>query len=339
MSSSPLVSVLVPAYNAEPWLAETLTSVLGQTYPHLEITVVDDGSSDGTLAVARSFEERGVRVVPQENAGACAARNRALQGAAGDYVQYLDADDLLSPEKIERQVELLEGAPAGCVAVCGTVYFDDGTDPAQGQRSPGYPALNSDDPVQWLLDLWTPGPGYGTTRWGMVQPNAWLVPRAVADEAGAWDERLTVDDDGEYFTRVLLASFGVRWAPEGWNYYRKFNSGGSLSNQRSKRHCEDWLLAVEQKAQHVLPQTTDQNRAQARACLARQYMDVAYHAHPRHPGVVRRAERKAAELGGYGTTFMRNTRLESLERLAGWKAAKHVSYLYHKLKSLRERAA
>ena len=93
--NNPLVSVLTAAYNAEPWLA----SGLGETHPNLEVFVVDDGSTDGTLAVARRFEGDRVRVVAQENRGACEARNRALREARGDYLQFLDADDLFHPGK------------------------------------------------------------------------------------------------------------------------------------------------------------------------------------------------------------------------------------------------
>lgn len=103
-----LVSILIPCYNAEPWLAETLESALQQTWKNTEIIVVDDGSSDGSLAVAKKFESNGVKVISQTNKGASAARNRALQEAQGDFIQYLDADDLLAPDKIERQMQLLD---------------------------------------------------------------------------------------------------------------------------------------------------------------------------------------------------------------------------------------
>ena len=103
----PLVSILIPAYNAEQWLAETLQSALAQTWQNKEIIVVNDGSTDCSASVARQFESCGVKVISQENKGASAARNRAFQEAKGDFIQYLDADDLLAPDKIERQVQLL----------------------------------------------------------------------------------------------------------------------------------------------------------------------------------------------------------------------------------------
>src|SRR5580700_460613 len=103
----PLVSILIPAYNAERWIAFTLQSAIAQTWPRKEIIVVDDGSRDRTAEVARRFASIGVVVVSTENQGAAAARNHALQLSEGDYIQWLDADDLLAPDKIERQLAAL----------------------------------------------------------------------------------------------------------------------------------------------------------------------------------------------------------------------------------------
>ncbi len=104
----PLVSILIPAYNAAPWIGETIQSALRQDWPRTEIIVVDDGSRDKTLAVARSFSVANLSVVTQKNAGASAARNRAFSLCRGDYIQWLDADDLLAADKISRQMEVVE---------------------------------------------------------------------------------------------------------------------------------------------------------------------------------------------------------------------------------------
>src|SRR4051812_39485005 len=100
----PLVSILIPAYNAERWIGDSIASAVGQTWKRTEIIVVDDGSSDGTAALARRFEADGVRVITQKNQGAAAARNTAYGMCRGDYIQWLDADDLLDADKIERQL-------------------------------------------------------------------------------------------------------------------------------------------------------------------------------------------------------------------------------------------
>ena len=103
----PLVSILVPAYNSEEWIGDSIRSALAQTWQRKEIIVVDDGSRDRTAEAARRFASKEVKVVSTENRGAAAARNHALQLSQGDYIQWLDADDLLSPDKIERQLAAL----------------------------------------------------------------------------------------------------------------------------------------------------------------------------------------------------------------------------------------
>lgn len=105
-----LISVIVPAYNAEKWLEECCCSVFAQTYPHWELIVVDDGSTDGTLAVAQKVAggREDVRVIHTQNGGVCHARNTGLDAAKGDYITFLDADDLLMPEALERLLGLIE---------------------------------------------------------------------------------------------------------------------------------------------------------------------------------------------------------------------------------------
>ena len=87
----PLVSVLIPCYNAGRWVAQALDSVLAQTWPALEIIVVNDGSTDNSREVLRAYEPRNVKVIDQDNRGQTAALNRALAAASGAFVQYLDA--------------------------------------------------------------------------------------------------------------------------------------------------------------------------------------------------------------------------------------------------------
>ncbi len=108
----PLVSVLIPAYNSAPWIAESIRSALDQTWQRKEIIVIDDGSRDRTFAIAQQFAAKEVRVVTQKNQGVCSARNRAFELAHGDYIQWLDADDLLAPEKIEKQLQAAADLPS-----------------------------------------------------------------------------------------------------------------------------------------------------------------------------------------------------------------------------------
>src|SRR6266700_4344460 len=184
-----LVSILIPAYNAEPWIGDTIRSALAQTWPRKEIVVVDDGSTDQTLRVARQFASQTVSIVTQENRGASAARNRALELCQGDYIQWLDADDLLSPDKVAKQMAATqECQDTRRLLSSGWGYFM--YRPSRAQFLPT--SLWCDlSPVEWLL-----------RKMGQklhMQTATWLVSRTLTQAAGPWDTRLSLDDDGEYF--------------------------------------------------------------------------------------------------------------------------------------------
>jgi glycosyltransferase involved in cell wall biosynthesis len=150
---TPLVSILIHRpINAEQWIADTLTSAVEQTWPRKEIIVVDDGSRDQTLSIARRFATEAVSVITQKNQGAAAARNRAFALSQGDYIQWLDADDLLSPDKIARQMEAADRYQSKCTLLSSAWgYFM--YRPSNAQFVPT--SLWSDlSPLEWLLRKW-----------------------------------------------------------------------------------------------------------------------------------------------------------------------------------------
>jgi len=321
----PLVSILIPAYNAELWIADTLKSAVGQTWPNKEIILVDDGSKDATVAIAHQFESLGVKVVQQENRGPAAARNHAYHLSQGEYIQFIDADDLLSPDKIAEQVKVLSASPPSKLGICPWTYFQDGTDPDRGLAENGWPAVDTDAPVQWLIELFGPdGPS------GMVPHGAWLTPRAVAENAGSWDETPSPDDDGEYFTRAVLASTGIRRAAAGRFYYRKRPTGGSWSSTRNARLQEGALYSLERKAEHLLARTCD---PRAKRALANGFMYRAVEAYPYFPELSRRALQQAEMLGG--TNFIPafgTWKGDLINRWFGWRAARRVQAIYRRYK-------
>jgi glycosyltransferase involved in cell wall biosynthesis len=208
----PLVSILIPAFNAQEWIADTVRSAIAQTWEQKEIIVVDDGSTDNTLAIARRFESECVRVVTQQNQGAAATRNNAFSLGHGDYIQWLDADDLLAPDKIALQMEESRGKRMLLSSAWGQFMY-------RYYRTQFVPtALWCDlSPVEWLL-----------RKMGQnlhMQTATWLVSRELTEAAGPWNTSLLGDDDGEYFSRVLLKSDGVRFIRGAKVYYR--TSGAS----------------------------------------------------------------------------------------------------------------
>jgi glycosyltransferase involved in cell wall biosynthesis len=332
------VSILIPCYNSESYVGNAIESALNQTWPHCDVVVVDDGSTDDSLEVARKYQEQGVRVVAQENQGASAARNRAFEEAEGDLIQYLDADDLLHPDKIEAQVCALREAPKGGVAVSPTCYFKNGESPEQGTIRRGGEALDSNDPVQWLIDLWTPGKG-----WGMVQTGAWLTPRCVLEKAGPWKEAISKDDDGEFFTRVLLSSSGVRCVDETCVYYRQYNGETSrVGNPETREDFKGWVRAIDSKRSHLMPQTTEGQQSPAARALSWQYWAIALRAYPDYPEVAATAEERASELGfsdplrSVSENGWKGKLAGTVRSLLGWRASRRLQDTYHMLRKTFE---
>ncbi len=309
-----LVSILIPCYNAAPWLAATLESALAQTHPHTEIIVVDDGSTDHSVAVARRYEPRGVRIATQLNAGASAARNHALRLSHGDYIQFLDADDLLSPDKIAAQLTALAASPPRSVAAGPWGRF--ATDPAAAVF---VPEENWRDaaPVDWL-DLNFAGHG-------MMPPAAWLVPRTLAEAAGPWDERLTLNDDGEYFCRVLLRSAGIRFCANARTFYRS-NLSGSLSRRRSEAAWQSAWLSHELCARHLL--THEDSALTQRAC-ADLFQRLAYEMFPDCPELAAAAEARARSHGGSPLRAAGGRSFQVASHIIGWKHARRLQRWLH----------
>lgn len=308
---TPLVSILIPAYNAAPWIAETLSSALGQTHPRCEIIVVDDGSRDETVqrtrAVADAHPDR-IRVVSQTNAGASAARNHALRLARGEFIQYLDADDLLSSRKIELQLARLASAPAAALATCRWGRFE--SSPAEA-RFVDEEVFRDFAPEEWLL--------LHVAECRMMHPAAWLCPRTVLDAAGPWDESLSLNDDGEYFARVVLASSGMVFTADAdaATYYRS-GLGGSLSRRRSATALSSLYRSIEKISALV---SAREDSPRTRAALATYWQRLAYELYPDDPAGSRRASGRARDFGGSDLRPPMGARLRWFSRIFGWRAA------------------
>ncbi|HTE02443.1 MAG TPA: glycosyltransferase family 2 protein [Mucilaginibacter sp.] len=322
--SQPLVSIIIPVYNAEKYVAETVNSAINQSWPNKEILIIDDGSTDNSLAIVRKLENSWIRAYTQNNKGASAARNMGLKEAKGEYIQFLDADDLLQQDKIAHQVKLLADQP-GCVTVGGTVHFFDGTDPYKATRDFGRQAVI--EPLRFLLRLYGGNliePGYE----GMIQPNAWLTPRSVIDKAGYWNEELTLDDDGEYFCRVILASENIIYSADAINYYRKFRNGVNLSAKRNDKAMKSLLMSTELKYRH-LKESTD--NPLVNTALAKLYMENAVRFYPEYKDLYTTAMNRVKELGPIDyVPKLGGKKIEFIKKKLGWQFAKYLLYIFSK---------
>jgi glycosyltransferase involved in cell wall biosynthesis len=316
----PLVSILIPAYNAAPWIADTLQSARRQTWPRKEIIVVDDGSKDKTFAVAQKFAGAEVTVVTQPNAGASAARNQAFSLSKGDYIQWLDADDLLGVDKISRQMEAVEKCSDKKIlwsSAWGRFMYR----PSRAQFE-STPLCADQPPVEWLL-----------RKMGQnlhMQPATWLVSRELTLAAGPWDTRISLDDDGEYFCRVLLASSGVRFVPGAKSYYR-MSGLGSLSNvDQSDKKLESLWRSMQL---HVGYLRSLEDSARTRAAGVTYLGNWLNYFQPARPDLIAQAQQLAAALGGKVELAGVRPKYEWIEKLFGSPAARRAQILLPNLKT------
>ena len=280
----PLVSIVIPAYNAERTVAETIQSAIGQTWPRKEIIVVDDGSTDRTAEIVDRFAPT-VRLVPSENRGLSAAVNLAIQHSHGDYIQELDADDLLTPDKIERQLSALRAGDSKRILLSSpwaSFYYR-----TQNARFVNNALCQDLSPVEWLLRKMSEN---------LYMQNAtWLVSRELVEAAGPWDSRLNYDQDGEYFARVISCSAGTRFVPGTGVFYRASGPGGIsyLGNSDEKR--ESLLLSMQLQIKYLL--ALENSERVRRACIT--YLQNWYEDfYLERSDLAEQAQKIAAELGG-----------------------------------------
>jgi len=307
--SHPTVSVLIPCYNAEKYIGETLESVFRQTWPAIEVIVVNDGSVDRSAAVVRSFARPSLQVVEQENRGQTAALNVCLARASGDFVQYLDADDLIEPEKIERQVIRLAEHPR-CIASSEWGRF---CRSSQETRFDPETVWRDLDPIDWLALSRADG-------LGMMFPAIWLIPMDIVRKVGPWMEELTLNNDAEYFTRALLAAERVLFCPDARCHYRS-DVRGSLSGQKSRSAWASQFRVTELCEAYVRER---EDSERVRRGFALSWQHLAHASYPYDPGLAERALARARALHpvvirpGGGPAFA------VVSRVVGWRAARRL---------------
>ena len=184
-----LVSILIPCFNAERWVARAIESALGQTWPNTEVIVVDDGSTDNSLKVIRSFDGQ-IRWETGPNQGGNAARNRLLQLARGDWVQYLDADDYLRSTKLERQLAVATEYP-DCDVICA---------PTAWERQNNGEVLCTDETIPTPRDPWVL-----LAKWQLPQTGGPLWRRTALESVGGWLVGQPCCQEHELYLRLLAS--------------------------------------------------------------------------------------------------------------------------------------
>ncbi len=304
------VSVVIPCFNAGAWIDQTLDSVVGQQGVELDVVVVDDGSSDDSRDRVAAWTERApVRLLTPEPRGAAASRNTGLAASRGAAVQFLDADDLLAPGKLAAQVAALDGRDDR-LACADWARFRRETDEVEWP-APGTPTRF--EPRSWLAREWRTGAG-------MLFPARWLIPRALLDRAGGWDESLSLLDDLEFFARLIAHATDLVEVPAARCYYRS-NIDGSLSGRKDPVAMASGYAALERTENAVRALLDDDG---VRRGLSLCWQRFAQGVPPHSMALADRAERHAFALHPARLPPEGGLLYRTVARVAGWRWARRM---------------
>ncbi|MCP4309311.1 MAG: glycosyltransferase [bacterium] len=304
------VSILIPCFNAEAHIAATIDSVIGQTYPEIEIVVADDGSSDRSAEIVLSFDDPRIRLLTGSNSGAAAARNAAFHRSDGKYVLFLDADDLIAPAHIEALTGALKGGGSGVACGQWDRFVKDQSEACFPER----PTNRSLDGPTWVWLNWQ--------RVGMTQCGMFLIPRALVDRFGGWDERLSLADDFEFFARILTNADQILYTPDARLYYRS-GLGESLSGRKDRVSLESAFLSISLGTQHLL---NNEDSHRTRSVCANIFQCFEYENYPFCPDLRAKARRRVRELGGADIAPTGPPGFHKLRRLVGWRIARRAQH-------------
>lgn len=300
------VSILIPCYNSEQFLGETINSCINQSYKNIEVVIVDDGSTDSSFSIAldfnRSYPEI-VRVYKQSNSGACRARNFAFEKSTGEYIMYIDADDVMSPNKIESQISLLAGKK-NSIATCPWGRFTKNIQ--ECHLEPKHCAKSYEAGRDLLYDMWTHGE--------MFSVSSYLVPRNLIIESGPWLETLKKNQDGEFFARLLMRTGKVAFCEDAAVYYRTGNYD-SVSKDNSEAKVSALLYSLEEYKKNVLPVD---DSLEARTALAKNFSLFRYLYNGKYPVLSRKAKQHIQELG-VKAPICGTKRVRQISRIIGFE--------------------
>lgn len=226
-NGSPLVSVWMAAYNAADYIARAIESVLIQNYRNFELIIVDDGSTDQTADIVRSFKDEPIKYFFKEHGGVASARNFALSKSGGSFIVILDSDDMLTPDCIARHLQVFEQHTETDLVYCDDCNIDREDRPISIINKPGYPDQNS-----LISDLF---------HWGWaIVPFRTCIRKSVFDKIGLYDERLIVSEDYDMVRRFISHGLRMRHLPAAL-YLRRLTAK-SLSRShnaaKAKSHFE-----------------------------------------------------------------------------------------------------
>lgn len=320
----------MPVYNSNRFLEESIQSVLQQSYKNIELIIVDDGSTDGSLQTAKQFEKFGVKIFSQNNKGASSARNKGLNQANGTYIQYIDADDLLDVDKINIQMQVLEKenksiAFGDCINFKEQIYSDNTILNSHHCRY----IQPKESPDNFIIKM---NGGVSNLPAGMVEVHSWLCPKSIIELAGPWNETLTVDDDGEFFLRVILKAKHVYYLPKSLTYYRKYNGNASLSNNFGRKNLTASIESLKSKADILLK---SKSVFVYKKIMSDYFWQLAIRCYPNEYDLYKICEKEAIKILGRKELpkfYIGHKFIDFLANNLSWKLSRRLQYIKQKMR-------
>lgn len=300
-------------YNAAEYINETIVCILNQTYSNIEIIVIDDFSTDNSFELVSAINSDKIILKKNKTKGACAARNYGLEISQGDFIQFFDADDLISKNKIEEQLKLIQHTP-NAIATCGWGNFTDSYQSISIKNQ----SINKNyfTPYNWLIDAWSNNE--------MAPTIVWLAPKNVLVKAGKWNEELLKNQDGEYFCRVILNSSKILYSYDAKAYYRT-NPNGITHSKITFEKLASQLQSYQLYEKHLSSKFKD---FKTRKAIGNLYLKFIYHQFGTHPLLVGKAWEYFYNLNVGKPWGIGGEILQLLTRLMGFKAALKIKHFF-----------
>jgi len=227
-NEEPLVSVIIPTYNSAKFISDSVSNVTSQTYPNIEILIIDDGSTDNTEAIVRALPGP-IRYIKQVNSGPSAARNHGIRQSNGKYIAFLDVDDGWEPSKIKNQVVFFENDKSLSIVATGYVRCDADLSPIE-TVSLEVPSKNKGIiPFRVLLER------------NQLLTSSIMVKKQTLDECGSFDDKIRFGEDWDLWVRTAqLGRIGYIQTP-----LAKYRAhGGGLTGKLDDKNMQDWLEVI-----------------------------------------------------------------------------------------------
>lgn len=262
-----LVSVIVPVYNVENYIAQTINSVLNQTYPHFELLIIDDASPDRSLEICQQFSDPRIKIISQKNRGLAGARNTGIRHAQGDYLAFLDSDDLWLPEKLAQHIQHLESSPQVGVSFSRSQFID-----GQGQSLGIYqmPKLQDITPSHLLCRNPIGNGSAPVVRKEVFEAICFQAIRHREFENYYFDENFRQSEDIECWLRIAAETpWEIAGIPEALTLYRVNGEGLSANLLKQFDSWEQMIEKHRDRSPELLAKWENPARAYQLRYLAR----------------------------------------------------------------------